>query len=146
MLLDLTPPENNKMKPHNLRKVGLKVTMPRLRILDIFADSEDRHLTADDVYRALIEAGEDIGLATVYRVLNQFEAAGLMVKHNFEGGQAFYELESGDHHDHMICVESGKVIEFVSEDIERLQHEIAEQHGYRLEDHSLVMYVRPIKK
>ena len=102
-----------------------------------------RHLTADDVYRALIDSGEDIGLATVYRVLNQFEAAGLMIKHNFEGGQAFYELESGDHHDHMICVESGKVIEFVSDDIERLQHEIAEQHGYKLEDHSLVMYVRP---
>ena len=131
------------MQPHNLRKVGLKVTMPRLRVLEIFAEAQEKHLTADDVYRALIGSGEDIGLATVYRVLNQFEAAGLMIKHNFEGGQAFYELESGDHHDHMICVESGKVIEFVSEDIERLQHEIADKHGYKLEDHSLVMYVRP---
>lgn len=131
------------MQPHNLRKVGLKVTLPRLRVLEMLSESVEKHMTADDVYRALIDAGEDIGLATVYRVLNQFESAGLVEKHNFEGGQAFYELDGGDHHDHMICVESGKVIEFVSEDIERLQHEIAEKHGFQLEDHSLVMYVRP---
>lgn len=133
------------MQPHNLRKVGLKVTLPRLRVLEMLGDVKEKHMTADDVYRALIESGEDIGLATVYRVLNQFEAAGLVVKHNFEGGQAYYELDGGDHHDHMICVETGKVIEFVSEDIERMQHEIAEKHGYNLEDHSLVMYVRPKK-
>lgn len=133
------------MQPHNLRKVGLKVTLPRLRVLEVLGESEEKHMTADDVYRALIDSGEDIGLATVYRVLNQFEAAGLVVKHNFEGGQAFYELDGGDHHDHMICVETGRVIEFVSEDIERLQHEIADKHGYKLEDHSLVMYVRPKK-
>ncbi len=133
------------MQPHNLRKVGLKVTLPRLRVLEILGESSEKHMTADDVYRALIESGEDIGLATVYRVLNQFEAAGLVVKHNFEGGQAYYELDSGDHHDHMICVETGKVIEFVNEDIERMQHEIAEEYGYKLEDHSLVMYVRPKK-
>jgi len=127
----------------NLRKAGLKVTMPRLRILEVLQEADEKHLTADDVYRKLIEAGDDIGLATVYRVLNQFEAAGLMIKHNFEGGQAFYELDSGDHHDHMICVETGDVIEFYNEDIERLQREIAESRGYKLEDHSLVMYVRP---
>ena len=89
------------------------------------------------------ERGEDVGLATVYRVLNQFEAAGLVVKHNFEGGQAFYELDSGDHHDHMVCVESGKVTEFVSDEIEALQSRIAEEHGYDIVDHSLVIYVRP---
>lgn len=133
------------MQPHNLRKVGLKVTLPRLRVLEILGESSEKHMTADDVYRALIESGEDIGLATVYRVLNQFEAAGLVVKHNFEGGQAYYELDGGDHHDHMICVETGKVIEFVNDDIERMQHEIAEEYGYKLEDHSLVMYVRPKK-
>ena len=100
-------------------------------------------MTADDLYRALVEAGEDIGLATVYRVLHQFEGAGLVVKHNFEGGQAYYELDSGVHHDHMVCVETGRVIEFVSEEIEQLQDKIAEEHGYIIEDHSLVMYVRP---
>ncbi len=131
------------MQPHNLRKVGLKVTLPRLRVLEVLAEPAEKHMTADDVYRALIASGEDIGLATVYRVLNQFEAAGLVVKHNFEGGQAFYELDGGDHHDHMICVETGKVIEFVSPEIERLQSEIAAKHGFKLEDHSLVMYVRP---
>lgn len=131
------------MESDNLRKAGLKVTMPRLRILEVLQEADEKHLTADDVYRKLIEAGDDIGLATVYRVLNQFEAAGLMIKHNFEGGQAFYELDSGDHHDHMICVETGDVIEFYNEDIERLQREIAESRGYKLEDHSLVMYVRP---
>ena len=102
-------------------------------------------MTADDIYRVLIQAGEDIGLATVYRVLNQFEAAGLVVKHNFEGGQAYYELDSGAHHDHMVCVETGKVIEFSNAEIERLQAEIAAEHGYEIEDHSLVIYVRPKK-
>jgi Fur family ferric uptake transcriptional regulator len=130
-------------QPHHLRKAGLKVTLPRLRVLEILGEHPDKHMTADDVYRALIEANEDIGLATVYRVLNQFEAAGLVMKHNFEGGQAYYELDEGEHHDHMICVESGEVIEFVSDEIEKLQHEIAEAHGYELEDHSLIMYVRP---
>ena len=131
------------MESDNLRKAGLKVTMPRLRILEVLQEADEKHLTADDVYRKLIEAGDDIGLATVYRVLNQFEAAGLMIKHNFEGGQAYYELDCGDHHDHMICVETGDVIEFYNDQIERLQHQIAEEHGYKLEDHSLVMYVRP---
>jgi len=130
----------------NLRKVGLKVTQPRMRILDLLQDHRSKHMTADDIYRALVEADEDIGLATVYRVLSQFEAAGLVEKHNFEGGQAFYELDSGEHHDHLVCVETGKVTEFVSSDIERLQKEIAEEHGYEIEDHSLVIYVRPKMK
>ena len=133
------------MNTGNLRKVGLKVTQPRKRILDLLEEAGNKHVTADDIYRVLIKAGEDIGLATVYRVLNQFETAGLVVKHNFEGGQAYYELDSGDHHDHMVCVETGKVIEFSNDEIERLQAEIAAEHGYEIEDHSLVIYVRPKK-
>ena len=134
------------MERKNLRKVGLKVTQPRMRILDLMEDQSHKHMTADDIYRELVMTEYDIGLATVYRVLNQFEAAGLVVKHNFEGGHAYYELESGEHHDHMVCVETGKVIEFVSEEIERLQREIADENGYEIEDHSLVLYVRPIRK
>jgi Fur family ferric uptake transcriptional regulator len=133
------------MESHELRKVGLKVTHPRLRILELLDAAEGRHMTAEDIYRALIDSSEDIGLATVYRVLTQFEAAGLVIKHHFEGGQAVYELDRGDHHDHMVCVDTGKVIEFYSQDIERLQKEIADQHGYVIEDHSLVLYVRPKK-
>ncbi|MGE7136478.1 ferric iron uptake transcriptional regulator [Luteibacter sp. NPDC031894] len=129
-----------------LRKAGLKVTHPRMRILQIFEETEEPHLTAEDIYKRLLSHQEDIGLATVYRVLTQFEAAGIVMKHNFEGGQAVYELDRGKHHDHMIDVDSGKVIEFISEEIERLQHEIAERHGYVIEDHSLVLYVRPKKK
>ena len=133
------------MNDGNLRKAGLKVTQPRKRILELLDEAGNKHVTADDIYRVLIQAGEDIGLATVYRVLNQFEAAGLVVKHNFEGGQAYYELDSGDHHDHMVCVETGKVIEFSNAEIERLQADIASEHGYDIEDHSLVIYVRPKK-
>ena len=129
----------------DLRKAGLKVTLPRLKIFQIMEDSERRHLSAEDVYKLLLESGEDIGLATVYRVLTQFEAAGLVTRHNFEGGHAVFELDEGGHHDHMVCIETGDVIEFVSEEIERLQHEIAAKHGFHLEDHSLVMYVRPKK-
>ncbi|MFA7540767.1 MAG: ferric iron uptake transcriptional regulator [Lysobacterales bacterium] len=133
------------MVSQDLRKVGLKVTHPRLRILEILGAAEGQHLSAEAIYRQLIESSEDIGLATVYRVLTQFEAAGLVIKHNFEGGQAIYELDRGDHHDHMVCVETGTVIEFYNAEIERLQKEIAEQHGYIIEDHSLVLYVRPKK-
>ncbi len=131
------------MENKNLRRVGLKITHPRKRIFEILEKEAHKHMTADDIYRVLVEDGEDIGLATVYRVLNQFESAGLVAKHNFEGGQAFYELDSGEHHDHMVCVETGKVIEFVSDEIEALQEKIAAAHGYTIEDHSLVMYVRP---
>lgn len=134
------------MESQDLRKVGLKVTHPRVRILGILEDSDGRHMTAEDIYRELLAHEDDIGLATVYRVLTQFEAAGLVLKHNFEGGQAVYELDRGKHHDHMVDLESGKVIEFTSEEIERLQREIADRHGYVIEEHSLVLYVRPKRK
>lgn len=130
------------MENNDLRKAGLKVTHPRMRILDILENARPRHLTAEDIYKLLLDREEDIGLATVYRVLTQFEAAGLVIKHNFEGGQAVFELDRGHHHDHMVDVESGKVIEFFNEEIERLQHEIADKHGYTIQGHSLVMYVR----
>ena len=128
-----------------LRKAGLKVTLPRLKILEIFETSELRHLSAEDMYKELLESGEDIGLATVYRVLTQFEAAGLVTRHNFEGGHSVFELDDGEHHDHMVCVESGEVIEFFSEEIEKLQHDMAEKYGYELLDHNLVLYVRPLR-
>lgn len=131
------------MSNTELKKAGLKVTLPRLKILEMLEHAEPRHMSAEDVYRQLIEAGEEIGLATVYRVLTQFEAAGLVVRHNFDGGHALFELDDGEHHDHMVSVEDGKVIEFVDELIERRQREIAEEHGFELVDHSLVLYVRP---
>jgi len=134
------------MEVSNLKEVGLKITHPRKRIFEILEEKGHKHMTADDIYRNLVEAGEDIGLATVYRVLGQFETAGLVTKHNFEGGQAYYELDSGKHHDHMVCVETGKVIEFFNEEIEMLQKKIAAAHGYEIEDHNLVIYVRPKKK
>lgn len=134
------------MESQELRKVGLKVTHPRMRILEILEAVGGKHLTAEDIYRELLSHEDDIGLATVYRVLTQFEAAGLVVKHNFESGQAVYELDRGTHHDHMVDIESGRIIEFVSEEIERLQREIADRHGYVLEEHSLVLYVRSKKK
>jgi len=126
-----------------LRKVGLKVTLPRVKILQILENSDSRHMSAEDVYKALIEAGEDVGLATVYRVLTQFEGADLVTRHNFDSGHSVFELARGEHHDHMVNVANGDVIEFTNEQIERLQHEIAEEHGFDLVDHSLVLYVRP---
>lgn len=134
------------MESQDLRKAGLKVTHPRMRILEILEATGGKHLTAENIYRELLSHEDDIGLATVYRVLTQFEAAGLVVKHNFESGQAVYELDRGKHHDHMVDIESGKIIEFVSDEIERLQREIADRHGYVLEEHSLVLYVRPKRK
>ena len=127
---------------NELRKAGLKVTLPRLKILEILELSKMRHLSAEELYKELLESGDDIGLATVYRVLTQFEAAGLVTRHNFEGGHSVFELDDGGHHDHMVCVDSGEIFEFVSEDIERLQHEIAEKFGFELLDHSLVLYVK----
>jgi len=128
-----------------LRKAGLKVTLPRLTILEIFENSKLRHLSAEDMYKELLDSGEDIGLATVYRVLTQFEAAGLVTRHNFEGGHSVFELDDGEHHDHMVCVESGEVIEFFNEDIETLQRAMAKEHGFELLDHNLVLYVRPLQ-
>jgi Fur family ferric uptake transcriptional regulator len=127
---------------HELRKAGLKITLPRLKILEILENASNRHLSAEDIYKDLLDSGEEIGLATVYRVLTQFEAAGLVTRHNFEGGHSVFELDDGEHHDHMVCVETGEVVEFTSEEIERLQHDIAEKHGFELIDHSLVLYVR----
>lgn len=129
-----------------LRKAGLKVTLPRLKILEILEGNGQRHLSAEDIYKELLDTGEDIGLATVYRVLTQFESAGLVTRHNFEGGHSVFEVDEGEHHDHMVCVETGDVIEFMNDEIERLQHEIARSHNYELIDHSLVLYVKPIKK
>lgn len=125
-----------------LRKAGLKVTLPRVKILQMLDTTDQRHMSAEDVYKALMEAGEDVGLATVYRVLTQFEAAGLVVRHNFDGGHAVFELADGGHHDHMVCVDSGDVIEFFDPEIEKLQKEIVKRHGYDLVDHNLVLYVR----
>jgi len=126
-----------------LRKVGLKVTLPRVKILQMLEASPQRHLSAEDVYKQLMEAGEDVGLATVYRVLTQFETAGLVERHNFDGGHSVFELERGEHHDHMVCVETGQVVEFHDDDIERIQLAIADKHGFELTGHSLVLYVKP---
>ena len=128
-----------------IRKAGLKVTLPRIKVLQLLENASDsaHHMSAEEVYKALLEAGEDVGLATVYRVLTQFESAGLVVRHNFEGGHSVVEIAKGDHHDHMVCMETGKIIEFCDADIEALQHKIAEQHGYEILDHSLVLYVKP---
>lgn len=126
-----------------LRKVGLKVTLPRVKILQMLESSEQRHMSAEDVYKALIDQGDDVGLATVYRVLTQFESAGLVIRHNFDGGHSVFEVSRGDdHHDHMVDIDSGHIIEFHNEEIELLQHKIAAQYGYELTDHSLVLYVK----
>ena len=125
-----------------LRKVGLKVTLPRVKILQMLDSAECRHMSAEDVYKALMESGEDVGLATVYRVLTQFEAAGLVVRHNFDGGHAVFELAESGHHVHMVCVESGEVIEFFDAEIEKRQKQIVSEHGFELVDHNLVLYVR----
>lgn len=126
-----------------LRKAGLKVTLPRVKILQILESDGTHHYSAEEVYKTLLEQGEDVGLATVYRVLTQFETAGLVTRHNFDGGHSVFEIDRGDHHDHMVCTETGKVIEFHNEEIEALQEMIADKHGYELVDHNLVLYVKP---
>lgn len=127
-----------------LRRAGLKVTLPRIKILQMLETTSEsaEHLSAEDVYQRLRDSGEDVGLATVYRVLTQFETAGLVTRHNFETGHSVFELASDDHHDHMVDVENNDVIEFFDEVIEARQHEIAEAHGYEIIDHSMVLYVR----
>lgn len=130
----------------DLKKAGLKVTLPRLRILELLEDKKEMHLSAEDIYKKLLEAGEDVGLATVYRVLTQFEQAGIVVKNNFEEGRAVYELHHDQHHDHMVCVKTGKIIEFHDEIIEQRQSDVAKDLGYDIVDHSMVLYVEPIKK
>lgn len=128
------------MDDQNIRDAGLKVTTPRVKILEILENSDLRHMSAEDVYKALLERQEEIGLATIYRVLTQFEAAGLVQRHNFEGGQAVFELDRGRHHDHIVCVDCGHVEEFVDETIEQAQHEAALRKGFQLSDHSLILY------
>ena len=130
------------MSQHNLKEAGLKVTLPRLKVLQVLESAEPHHMSAEDVYRHLLETDDSVGLATVYRVLTQFQSAGIVERHNFDDGHAVYELADQDHHDHMVDIDSGTVTEFVNDRIEALQHEIAEAHGYRLVDHELVLYVR----
>tara|TARA_Y100001949_G_C15984684_1_gene330000 strand:- start:2011 stop:2421 length:411 start_codon:yes stop_codon:yes gene_type:complete len=129
-----------------LKKAGLKATLPRIRILEALESSEhNRHLSAEEIYKQLMNSGEDVGLATVYRVLTQFESAGIVIRHNFEEGHAVYEITPDDHHDHMVCLETGKVIEFHDDLIEKRQDEIAAEKGYQIIDHSMVLYVKPTK-
>lgn len=124
-----------------LKQVGLKVTIPRVTILELLQNAEtNHHYTAEEVFTALRDNGHDIGLATVYRVLSQFEQAGILVKHNFESGQAVFELETGDNHSHLICIKCNKIVEFLSPEIEAIQHKIAEENDFVLEDYSMVLY------
>jgi Fur family ferric uptake transcriptional regulator len=124
----------------DLKNMGLKATFPRLKILDIFRKTEQRHLSAEDVYRALIAENVEIGLATVYRVLTQFEQAGILSRSQFDTGKAVFELNDGDHHDHMVCTHCGKVVEFSDSEIEKRQHKIAKDNQFHLESHAMVLY------
>jgi len=128
------------LEKQDLKDAGLKVTTPRVKILEVLQEAPVRHMSAEDVYRRLLEAGDEIGLATVYRVLTQFETAGLVTRHNFESGHSVFEIDSGQHHDHIVCVRCGKVEEFVNEIIEKIQYEIAEAAGFDMTDHSLCIY------
>lgn len=128
------------MENPNLKKAGLKATLPRIKILQMLEVNSQRHMSAEDVYKVLLETGDDVGLATVYRVLTQFEAGGLVTRHHFEGGQSVFELNQGEHHDHILCVRCGKVDEFIDETIEQRQRDIAAQAGYVMTDHSLYIY------
>ncbi len=128
------------MENQDLKRAGLKVTLPRMKILEILEISNKKHMSAEDIYKVLLETGDEIGLATIYRVLTQFEGAGLVIRHHFESGQAVFELESGKHHDHLICVKCGKIIEFLDEEIEAKQKNIAENNDFIISDHSLIIY------
>ena len=130
------------MPGSDIKRAGLKVTLPRLKVLEVLESADPHHLSAEDVYKNLMDSDDSVGLATVYRVLTQFEAAGIVSRHNFDDGHSVYELASEEHHDHMVDVDNGKVIEFVNERIEALQQEIADEHGYELVDHELVLFVR----
>ena len=127
-------------QPHDLRNAGLKATLPRLKIINVFEQSRQRHLTAEDVYRQLLADGLDVGLATVYRVLTQFEQAGLLVRHHFESGKAVFELNQGTHHDHLVCLQCGRVEEFYDSEIEKRQHKIARERGFEISEHALYLY------
>lgn len=131
------------MEKIDLKKAGLKVTLPRIRILQILEEKKT-HMSAEDIYKTLLEFGEETGLATIYRVLTQFESAGLVIRHNFDSGHSVFELDRGEHHDHMVCIETGNIIEFKNKEIESIQKKIAKKHGYSLVEHSLVLYVKPL--
>lgn len=131
---------------YDLKSIGLKATLPRLKILDLFEQSDKRHLSAEEVYRLLSDEGQDIGLATVYRVLTQFEQAGLLMRHHFDGDKAVFELDQGDHHDHLVCLQCGKVEEFFDAEIERRQTRIAKERGFAIRDHSLHLYAECVKE
>lgn len=128
------------MENDDLRKAGLKATAPRLKILEILEQNQTRHVSAEDVYKVLLGGGEEVGLATVYRVLTQFEAAGLVRRHHFEGGHSLFELEQGEHHDHLMCIKCGRVDEFIDDTIEERQRNVAVRTGYKMTDHNLCIY------
>jgi Fur family ferric uptake transcriptional regulator len=131
--------------PDELKSMGLKATLPRLKILEVFQVRRQRHMSAEDVYRELLAEHQDIGLATVYRVLTQFEQAGILKRSNFEAGKAVYELDEGQHHDHLVCLQCGRVEEFFDAEIERRQQQVAEERGFRLQDHALALYANCTK-
>jgi Fur family transcriptional regulator, ferric uptake regulator len=128
------------METADLKKAGLKITLPRMKILELLDKSGKRHLKAEDVYKLLLDAGEEIALATVYRVLTQFESAGLVTRHHFEGGHAVFEINDGEHHDHLVDIKTGKVVEFYDEQIEKRQKEIAEKNGFTITEHTMILY------
>lgn len=130
------------MQSSDIKKAGLKVTLPRMKILDLLENNGERHLKAEDIYKMLLDADEDIALATVYRVLTQFEAAGLVTRHHFEGGHAIFELNDGEHHDHLVDIKTGKVVEFYDEVIEKRQKEIAKKYGFTISEHTMILYGR----
>ena len=130
------------MRNTDLKEAGLKTTLPRLRVLAVLEENLGSHMSAEDVYRALLDAGDDVGLATIYRVLTQFESAGLVVRHHFESGSAVFELDSGEHHDHIVCLDCGAVVEFVDAEIEQRQKSVADERGFRIADHTLTLYAR----
>ncbi len=132
--------------PSDLKTIGLKATLPRLRILELFENSPVRHLSAEEVYRILSKEGTETGLATVYRVLTQFEQAGLLIRHHFESGKAVFELNQGGHHDHLVCIQCGRVEEFYDAEIERRQDKVAAERGFKVHDHSLHLYADCTKK
>jgi len=128
------------METADIKNAGLKVTLPRMKILELLENSADRHLKAEDIYRLLLESGEEIALATVYRVLTQFETAGLVTRHHFDGGHAVFEINDGDHHDHLVDIATGRVVEFYDEVIEQRQKEIARKYNFTITEHTMVLY------
>jgi Fur family ferric uptake transcriptional regulator len=140
------PLDGTPVEPSQLRRAGLKITTPRVRILEILVSAQPRHVSAEDVYKRLLETNQDIGLATVYRVLTQFESAGLVTRHHFEGGTAVFELNEGLHHDHVVCIECGRVEEFTDEGIEERQRAVAARLGFEITDHSLTLHGRCVRE